>query len=179
MIDLEPGFMAALGGSAAVAIFVAGAGGFMTDTKGWYRGLRFPGWKPPDWAFGPIWTVVLLCATLGAAHGIYRAPDTQSFWLCVAALGINAALNIFWNFVFFFLRRPDWALAEVIVFWFSIVAVMAAVGNHAPLGALYFVPYLVWVAIATVLNWRIVVLNRPFGRANSEPTDHKERPDHD
>ena len=171
MIDLEPGFLVTLGGSAAVAIFVAGAGGFMTDTKGWYRRLRFPAWKPPDWAFGPIWTLVLVCATLGAAHGIYRAPDQGSFWLCVTALGINAALNILWNAVFFLLRRPDWAFAEVLVFWLSIVAVMLAVGNHAPTVSLYFVPYLVWVAIASLLNWKIVVLNRPFGRARADGPD--------
>ena len=49
--------------------------------------------------------------------------------------------------------------------------VMLAVGNHAPTVSLYFVPYLVWVAIASLLNWKIVVLNRPFGRARADGPD--------
>ena len=163
MIDFEPGFLSALAGSAAVSILVAGAGGFMTDTGLWYRSMKFPSWKPPDWAFGPIWTLVLVCATLGSAKGLQAAPDDQTYWLCVAVLGLNAGLNILWNAIFFALRRPDWAFIEVVIFWLSILAVMFVIGSHAPFAALYFSPYLFWVGIASLLNWKIVVLNRPFG----------------
>ncbi|MEN9754170.1 MAG: hypothetical protein RLZ07_552 [Pseudomonadota bacterium] len=163
MIDFDPGYLTALAGSAAAAIIVAGAGGFMTDTGPWYRSMKFPGWKPPDWAFGPIWTLVLVCATLGAAKGLQAAPDADAYWQCVAVLGVNAVLNILWNAIFFAMRRPDWAFVEVIIFWLSILAVMVVLGNHSLAAALYFLPYLVWVAIASLLNWRIVVLNRPFG----------------
>ena len=163
MIEFEPGFLSALAGSAAASIIVAGAGGFLTDTGPWYRSMKFPEWKPPDWAFGPIWTLVLVCATLGAAKGLQAAPDDQTYWLCVAVLGANALLNILWNAIFFPLRRPDWAFVEVVIFWLSIVAVMLVIGSHAPYAALYFLPYLFWVGIASLLNWKIVVLNRPFG----------------
>lgn len=167
MIDFEPGYLTALAGSAGVAILVAGAGGAMTNTGSWYRMLRFPGWKPPDWAFGPIWTVVLVCATLGAAHGIQAAPDHETLVMSLTVLGLNAALNILWNILFFALRRPDWAFVEVVIFWLSILLVMIVMGSYAPFAALYFLPYLLWVGVASLLNWRIVTLNRPFGRGTS------------
>ena len=45
------------------ALFVAFVGGFLTQLDEWYYSLIQPAWKPPDWAFGPIWTVILvLCA---------------------------------------------------------------------------------------------------------------------
>lgn len=163
MIDFDPGFLTALAGSAAASIVVAGAGGFMTDTGPWYRSMKFPTWKPPDWAFGPIWTLVLVCATLGSAKGLQAAPDAETYWLFVALLGLNAGLNILWNAIFFAMRRPDWALVEVIIFWFSILAIIVVIGRHEPTVIFYFLPYLLWVAVASVLNWRIVVLNGPFG----------------
>lgn len=79
---------------------------------------------------------------LGFGEGSQAAPDDQTYWLCVAVLGLNAGLNILWNAIFFALRRPDWAFIEVVIFWLSILAVMFVIGSHAPFAALYFLPYL-------------------------------------
>ena len=40
--------------AAIAAIVVAGVGGTMTDTSGWYESLRLPSWNPPPPAFGVI-----------------------------------------------------------------------------------------------------------------------------
>jgi tryptophan-rich sensory protein len=73
-------------------------------------------------------------------------------------------LNVAWSFLFFTLRRPDWAMFEVVLLWLSIAALIRQVLPASRRAATLLVPYLVWVAIAALLNWEVVRLNGPFGR---------------
>ena len=73
---------------------------------------------------------------------------------------INALANVGWSLLYFFLRRPDWALAEVVILWGSIVALILHFRPYAPRAALLLVPYLLWVSFAAVLNFEAVRLNR-------------------
>ena len=61
------------------------------------------------------------------------------------------------------MKRPDWALVEVALLWLSIVALIVVLGCHSTTAGLLMVPYLVWVSIASFLNYRIVQMNKPFG----------------
>ena len=60
-------FLWALGVTAAAALVVAIAGAVLTEIGPWYDNLRKPSWKPPDWAFGPVWTTIFVLATISAA----------------------------------------------------------------------------------------------------------------
>jgi tryptophan-rich sensory protein len=64
--------------------------------------------------------------------------------------------------LFFSLKRPDWALAEVPFLWLSIAALMVGVGRYSTLAIWLLLPYLLWVTFAAVLNFKIVRLNQPF-----------------
>jgi benzodiazapine receptor len=157
-------FYWALGGAAIGAIIVAVAGGVMTVTGDWYHRLKFPGWKPPDWAFGPIWTAILIMAVIATAYAWVAAPDRGMQSIILMALIINAGLNILWNALFFAMKRPDFALIEVILLWLSILALALLFAQVSTLAALLMLPYLVWVGIASALNLAIVRLNPPFRR---------------
>ena len=61
------------------------------------------------------------------------------------------------------MRRPDYALIEVAVFWLSIVALIVVLGSYSAIAGWLIVPYIVWVSAASLLNYQIVKLNRPFG----------------
>ncbi|TGD98749.1 TspO/MBR family protein [Methylobacterium nonmethylotrophicum] len=148
--------------AALSAIVVAVAGGWLTTIDPWYRSLRVPSWKPPDWAFGPVWTTILTLAAVAGVLAWNAAPEGAARAWLVAAFAVNGALNIAWSGLFFRLRRPDWALVEVTALWLSIALLMLAVGRHSGIGAVLLVPYLVWVAIAALLNWSILRLNGPF-----------------
>ena len=76
---------------------------------------------------------------------------------------VNSILNIAWSGIFFKLKRPDWALVEVLLLWLSIVVLIVVLGQASRLAGLLMVPYLAWVSTAAFLNYRIVQLNRPFG----------------
>jgi benzodiazapine receptor len=77
-------------------------------------------------------------------------------------LSVNAVLNVAWSPLFFKLRRPDWALVELVFLWLSVVSLIVAVGAISPSAAALLAPYLAWVSFAGFLNWRMVELNKPF-----------------
>ncbi len=145
-----------------VALVVAVAGGVMTEIGAWYGSLRFPAWKPPNWAFGPIWTTIFVLAVFAASLAWIAAPSGGQRAMLVTLFAVNAALNIFWNVLFFRWRRPDWALIETGALWLSILALVVFIWPFSSTASLLLVPYLVWVSVAWALNLSIVRLNAPF-----------------
>ena len=151
--------------AAAAAISVAVIGGLMTDIGPWYMGLKQPAWKPPDWAFGPIWTTIFALAAAAGVIGWQRAPSRPVRELMLALFAANGFLNVFWSLLYFRLHRPDWALLEVPLLWLSVLALIVLLARFAKTAAWLLAPYLLWVAIAAFLNWQTVKLNGPFGAA--------------
>jgi len=152
-----------LGATALAAVIVAVAGGVLTETGPWYRALKKPSWKPPDWAFGPVWTVILVLAAISAALALEAATEPGARMKVLTVLVVTSVLNIAWSGIFFKMKRPDWALVEVVVFWFSILALIVVLGGQSALAGWLMAPYLAWVTVATFLNYRIVRMNGPFG----------------
>lgn len=149
--------------AAGAALLVALLGALMTDIGTWYAQLRQPPWKPPDWAFGPVWTVIFALAAAAGVIGWRRAPERRQREGLLVLFALNGFLNVFWSLLYFRLRRPDWALYEVPLLWLSVLALILVLWRIAKSGAWLLAPYLVWVSIAAALNWQTVELNGPFG----------------
>ena len=147
----------------ALSYATAGLGGALTDLGPWYFALRQPDWKPPDSAFGAIWTLIFsLCAVSAAlAWQAARQPAERRRvgWL----FGLNALLNVAWSALYFGLQRPDWALWEVGALWASIWALILGLWPLSRGASLALTPYLAWVTVAAFLNLATVQLNGPFG----------------
>jgi tryptophan-rich sensory protein len=142
-----------------VSIITAGLGGWLTRLGPWYRNLAKPSWQPPDWAFGPVWTVIFVFGTTAAVIAWGGALDTSLKLRVILLFGVNLGLNVAWSALFFRLERPDWALIEVVVLWLSIVALIVGLWPISATASLLLLPYLVWVSIASYLNLTIVRLN--------------------
>jgi len=151
--------LVAIGCVAIVALI----GGLMTDVGDWYASLRKPAWCPPNWAFGPGWTVIFVCIATSGVMAWEYAPDDTTRGTLALLFFVNALLNIAWSPLFFKLRRPDWAIVELVPFWLSILALVIYIAGIRPLAALVMLPYLAWVTFAGLLNLRVVQLNKPFG----------------
>ena len=148
--------------AALITIAVLGIGGAMTTVGPWYRALRKPTWNPPDWIFGPAWTLILALAAWAGVIG-WSNTDVSGHWLIGTLFAINIVFHGLWSPLFFNLRRPDWALIEVPFLWLSILALMIALAPISTLACFLLLPYLLWVAFAAFLNWTIVRMNPPFG----------------
>jgi tryptophan-rich sensory protein len=145
-----------------ISFATAGIGGALTDLGPWYQALKQPDWKPPDAAFGVIWSTIF---TLGAFSGWLawrQAPMLRERLVVLAVFLINLCLNVLWSWLFFVQHRPDWSLVELYFLWASIVAMMVVSWRHSRLAAVLLVPYLAWVTTAGFLNQANIQLNGPF-----------------
>ena len=138
--------------------FSATATSVCIATGDWYAGLVKPTWNPPAWLFGPVWTI--LYALMGiAAWRVWREGGWRvQPW----PLGLYLAqwtLNALWTPLFFGLHRPGLAFAEIIALDLAVFATLIAFWHVKRLAGALLVPYLLWVAFATVLNGTIWLLN--------------------
>ncbi len=152
-----------IGVAAVITILVLGVGAALTDVGPWYRGITKPSWNPPDWLFGPAWTIILgMAAWAGVLAWDASSDPADQLWVLIL-FGINIVLHMAWSPLFFNLQRPDWALMEVPFLWLSILALIIKLGPLDEKITWLLLPYLLWVAFAAFLNWTIVRLNPPFG----------------
>ena len=149
--------------AASTVVFMLSVGAWMTTIGPWYRDLRKPAWNPPDWVFGPAWTVILALAGWSGVSAWSKASSSAEQTRIFVLFGINIALHMP---LFFNLRRPDWALIEIPFLWLSIVALMFGLAPLCPVSTWLLAPYLLWVTFAAFLNLTIVRMNGPF-RARS------------
>ena len=147
------------------AILVATLGATMTDLGSWYQELTKPSWQPPDWLFGPAWTLIFALAAIAAVAAWRRAPtEADSEWIIIL-FAANGILNVLWSALFFHFHRPDWALIEVPFLWLSILVPIVVFWRYSKAASALLLPYLAWVTFAAILNYEVVHLNGPFGES--------------
>jgi translocator protein len=149
-----------LGVAVLAPLGVGGLGGFATARAipTWYADLNKPSWNPPNWLFGPAWT--LLYVLMGAASWLVwrQARKGKAVGLALTLYGIQLALNLAWTFIFFGARRPFWAMVEIVPLWCFIAATMVQFYKVSKTAGALLIPYQLWVSFATALNvavWRL------------------------
>jgi len=151
-----------LAGFLALSFAVAAAGGAITATSvgGWYQGLAKPWFNPPDWIFGPVWTLLYAMIAL-AGWRVWRLRGWGAQGRIEPALlvwALQLALNLCWSFVFFGARMIGAALIEIVVLLAAIGVTLRLFARIERLAAWLLAPYAAWVAFATLLNaalWRL------------------------
>jgi translocator protein len=142
---------------ASAAIMIVG--GILTELSPWYRSLAKPSWQPPDWAFGPVWTVIYILVTLGTVLCWNHAATPSAIAVPALAFVLNGLLNIGWSYLFFRLRRADVAVLEGLCLWLSTLLLAVVYYSVLPMAGWLIVPYLLWVSLAIYLNWTVMRLN--------------------
>ena len=149
------------------ALLLAVGGGLLTTIDSWYHDLRKPRWQPPDWLFGPAWTLILGAAAYAFVLAWRETGSDEERALLLALYIVNGIFHFLWSPLFFKARRPDWALLEVPLLWASVLALCILLRQWSPFASWLIVPYLAWVSFAAILNAAIVKANRPFGGEGS------------
>lgn len=145
----------------APVLAAAVLGGIATrpSIPGWYAQLDKPWFTPPNWLFGPVWTV-LYVAMAYAFWRVLRTPRraagrSRAIGVFLFQMSLNAA----WSWVFFGMHSPALAFILIVLLWISIAATAAAFWRLDRTAGGLLVPYLAWVAYATALNAALAALN--------------------
>ncbi len=150
VIDLIVSFLPGAVGS----IFTAPA------ISSWYAGLVKPAFNPPDWIFGPVWTLLYLMMGIALFLVVRDGFSDRRVRIAAGVFLVQLVLNGLWSYIFFGLRSPGWALTEIGVLWISIAASLVLFSRVSKAAGILLIPYLGWVTFAAVLNGAIVSLNR-------------------
>jgi tryptophan-rich sensory protein len=144
-----PILLAALLGNAAT----------MPNIAPWYDSLAKPPLTPPNWLFGPAWT--LLYALMGVAFYriLRRDPQHTGRGTAIRLFAAQLVFNAGWSFAFFAAHSPALGLAVILPMEALIVATLRAFRPIDGVAAACLVPYAAWVAFATWLNAGIWALN--------------------
>ena len=125
---------------------------------GWYAGLEKPWFNPPNWLFGPVWSALYAMMAI-AGWLIWRERGLKGARGALALFGLQLGLNILWSLIFFGLESPGAAFVEIAALWLAVAATLVAFRRIKPLAGWLFVPYLLWVSYAAVLNGAVWWLN--------------------
>lgn len=138
-----------------VALVIATAStGFLFQPGPWYEKLRKPAWTPPNWLFGPVWSVLYIMIAV-SGWLVWRAEGAG---VPILLWAVQLVLNGLWSYLFFGIRRMDIALVDAVLMWLAVAAFIVVAFPVSQTAALLFIPYLVWVTVAAALNatvWRM------------------------
>ena len=148
-------------GSLMIPFLVASLGSYFTfsNITTWYAALAKPFWAPPSWIFGPVWTILYflmgIALFLILRKGLYR----QDVKFAVLIFGIQLALNLIWSVVFFGAHSLFGGFIVIMFLWIAIFANIIAFGVLSRNAGLLLIPYIIWVSIASYLNYSVYLLN--------------------
>jgi tryptophan-rich sensory protein len=147
----------------AIPLAVAALSGLATSrgVDDWYPTLVKPWFNPPSWVFGPVWTVLYVMMGVAAFVVWKRGFDTAGVKLALAVFVLQLALNGLWSILFFGIRAPGWALAEIAALWLAIGGTILVFRRVEPVAGWLLLPYWAWVSFAAILNASLWWLNRP------------------
>jgi translocator protein len=146
-----------------LCLFVGGVLGSLFTTPSiptWYVTLVKPVYQPPNWLFGPVWTI--LYVLMGISAFIVWSSSAQKNIKNAALLVflVQLGLNALWSPIFFALHWLFLAFAEIVVLWVAILITILQFNKISKAASILLLPYFLWVSFASILNLHIWLLNR-------------------
>jgi benzodiazapine receptor len=134
----------------------------MDSTSGaaWYAQLAKPFFAPPASVFAPVWTVLYFLIALSFGYVLLQTLKRRLPFSVLLPFILNLAFNLAYTPLQFGLKNNALASIDILLVLGTLVWALAAVWPRARWVALVNVPYLLWVAFATVLQLSITWLNR-------------------
>lgn len=124
----------------------------------WYAGLAKPWFNPPNWLFGPAWTLLYLL--MGISFGLVWNTETdKNKDQAYSAFYIQLVLNFLWSGIFFGLRQPFLAFLEMLILGVFVAVCLKEFERINKTAGYLMIPYLAWISFAALLNLTIVILN--------------------
>jgi tryptophan-rich sensory protein len=131
----------------------------ITEIPTWYATLSKPAWAPPNWLFGPVWTILYILMGI-ALYLVWREGlNRKDVRFAILIFGAQLVLNLLWSIVFFSYHALLGSFFLIMLLWLAILANIIAFSIISKPAGLLLVPYIVWVSIASYLNYSVYILN--------------------
>lgn len=145
----------------AIPLLVGFTGSIFTEksiSDGWYASLNQPSFNPPNYVFGPVWTLLYILMGI-SLYMVWREVPGKRRENALGIFWLQLLLNFLWSFFFFYFKDIEIALVDILALWISIVSMIFMFYRVKPLAAYLNIPYLLWVSFATALNIAYYILN--------------------
>lgn len=124
----------------------------------WYASLNKPSLQPPNWLFGPVWTLLYTLMAV-SLYLLIRAVPSQQRTRAISIFAVQLLLNTIWSFLFFQFHLLGTSLGEILLLLLSMIAFCIAAWPVHRVAVYCFLPYIAWVSFASLLNGSIWYMN--------------------
>lgn len=158
-LDSASRTLLALAGALILTFTAAGIGARASaDAATFYEALDRPGFAPPGWVFGPVWTLLYIMMAM-AAFGVWRIRGWAGARGALSLYVVQLVFNALWSVFFFGMRLGTASLVDIGILWLLVLATTVAFWRVRIGLGLLLVPYLLWVSYAAMLNAAVVKSN--------------------
>lgn len=142
-------------------LIIGAIAGLFTSSsiESWYSKLNKPSFNPPNWIFGPVWTLLYVLMGI-SVYLVWTSESVSGSSLAITLFLIQLLLNFLWSFLFFYFKNPFIAFIEILLLLVMIIVTTIQFYPISTTAALLFIPYILWVSFATILNFSIWWLNK-------------------
>lgn len=147
-------------GCLAIPMAIGAISGYFSShgITGWYSTLEKPSFNPPDWIFGPVWTLLYLLMGI-SLYLLWTVPKGNERNRGLFFFGFQLIFNFLWSILFFTFNSLLLALADLFLMWGCVLGLILVVRRIQPTVAYLQIPYLLWITFAGILNISIAYLN--------------------
>lgn len=141
-----------------VFILLGGIGSLFTSpntSTEWYQNIK-PSITPPNWVFPIVWNILFILISFSLYFAWTNSKNKKQKNKIILVFGINFILNILWSVLFFGLKLTTLAFIEIILLWFSIIAMIFVTRKINKISSWLLIPYLLWVGFAGIINGFII-----------------------
>jgi translocator protein len=147
--------------SVVLCFLVAFLGGMATASSipTWYASLNKPFFNPPNWIFGPVWTLLYFLMAVSLYIIWDKKFEEKKKEAAIRIFLFQLTMNLLWSLIFFGFHQPFLALITIIVLWKAIFTTIKHFYKISKISAYLLYPYIFWVSFASILNLAIAALN--------------------
>lgn len=125
----------------------------------WYAELSKPFFNPPSWVFAPVWTILFILMGISLYLVWRKGFDIPRVRAAMIIFSIHLVLNVAWSAVFFGAESLIGGFVVIALLWFSIFVTILRFYDISKKAGYLFIPYILWVTFAAILNLWIWYLN--------------------
>lgn len=148
-------------GALALPFGAAAIGGSVTvsNIPTWYAGLAKPGFTPPNWVFGPVWTLLYILMGVAFYRVIRNGCNDQPAKVATVFFVLQLILNAAWSVVFFGQHDLYGGVVVIALLLLALIGTIITFYRIDRLAAWLLLPYLIWSLYATALTIGVYTLN--------------------